>query len=71
MYIVDGEKFIRAETRNRDAENFSESVGLMVYSNRKTSVDSFKSIFELLWNESTSNEELREATTKCKKNLSI
>jgi signal transduction histidine kinase len=58
MYIVDGEKFIRAELRNPSAEKFSESVGFMVYSNRKTSVESFKSIFELLWNERTLNEEL-------------
>ncbi|MFY9565966.1 MAG: HAMP domain-containing sensor histidine kinase [Nitrososphaeraceae archaeon] len=71
MYIVDGEKFIRAELRNRDAENFSESVGLMVYSNRKTSVDSFKSIFELLWNESTSNEELRKAHEMQKEFINI
>ncbi len=71
MYIVDGEKFIRAELRNRDAENFSESVGLMVYSNRKTSVDSFKSIFELLWNERTSNEELRKAQEMQKEFINI
>ena len=71
MYIVDDEKFIRAELRNRDAENFSESVGLMVYSNRKTSVDSFKSIFELLWNESTSNEELRKAHEMQKEFINI
>jgi signal transduction histidine kinase len=61
MYIGDGEKFIRAELRNPNAEKFSESVGFMVYSNRKTSVDSFKSIFELLWNERTLNEELKKA----------
>jgi signal transduction histidine kinase len=71
MYIVDGEKFIRAELRNRDAENFSESVGLMVYSNRKTSVDSFKSIFELLWNERTSNEELRKSQEMQKEFINI
>jgi two-component system, OmpR family, sensor histidine kinase VicK len=58
MYIADDEKFIRAELRNPNAEKFSESVGFMVYSNRKTSVESFKSIFELLWNERTLNEEL-------------
>jgi two-component system, OmpR family, sensor histidine kinase VicK len=61
LYIVDGEKFIKAELRNPNAEKFSESVGFMVYSNRKTSVDSFKSIFELLWNERTLNEELEKA----------
>jgi two-component system, OmpR family, sensor histidine kinase VicK len=61
MYIADGEKFIIAELKNPDAEVLTESIGFMVYSNRKTSVDSFKSIFELLWNERTSNEELKKA----------
>ena len=61
MYVADGEKFIIAELRNPDAEVLTESIGFMVYSNRKTSVDSFKSIFELLWNERTINEELKKA----------
>jgi two-component system, OmpR family, sensor histidine kinase VicK len=71
MYIADGEKFIRAELRNPNAEKFSESVGFMVYSNRKTSVDSFKSIFELLWNERTLNEELKKAYKMQKEFINI
>jgi two-component system, OmpR family, sensor histidine kinase VicK len=71
MYIGDGEKFIRAELRNPNAERFSESVGFMVYSNRKTSVDSFKSIFELLWNERTLNEELKKAYKMQKEFINI
>jgi two-component system sensor histidine kinase VicK len=71
MYIVDGEKFIRAELRNPAAERFSESVGFMVYSNRKTSVDSFRSIFELLWNERAANEELRKAHEMQKEFINI
>ena len=71
MYIADGEKFIRAELRNPNAEELSESVGFMVYSNRKTSVDSFKSIFELLWNERTLNEELKKAYRMQKEFINI
>ncbi|MGA7543450.1 MAG: HAMP domain-containing sensor histidine kinase [Nitrososphaeraceae archaeon] len=71
MYIGDGEKFIRAELKNPNAERFSESVGFMVYSNRKTSVDSFKSIFELLWNERTLNEELKKAYKMQKEFINI
>jgi two-component system sensor histidine kinase VicK len=71
MYIADGEKFIRAELRNPDAEEFSESIGFMVHSNRKTSVDSFKSIFELLWNERTLNEELKKAYKMQKEFINI
>jgi hypothetical protein len=35
MYIMDGEKFFRAELRQSMADKFSEAVGLVVYSNRK------------------------------------
>jgi hypothetical protein len=45
MYIVDGEKFFRAELKEPMADKFSEAAGLVIYSNRKTTVDSFKSVF--------------------------
>jgi hypothetical protein len=61
MYIVDGERFLRAELKEPKAENFSEAIGRAVYSNSKRSAESFKSIFELLWNERTLNEELKRA----------
>ncbi|HET6799390.1 MAG TPA: hypothetical protein VFH25_02400, partial [Nitrososphaeraceae archaeon] len=44
MYIVDGEKFFRAELKEPMADKFSEAAGLVIYSNRKTTVDSFKSV---------------------------
>ena len=59
MYIVDSEKFFRAELKEPNAETLSESIGFTFYSNSKLSVDSYKSIFELLWNEHMLNEELR------------
>jgi signal transduction histidine kinase len=58
---MDGEKFLRAEVKEPQAETFSEAIGFCVYSNSKLSVDSFRSIFELLWNERTLNEELKRA----------
>jgi two-component system, OmpR family, sensor histidine kinase VicK len=61
MYIVDGEKFIRAELKEPNAEKFSESIGFAVYSNSRRSVESFRSVFDLLWNERMLNEELRRA----------
>ena len=61
MYIVDGEKFIRAELKDPNAEKFSESIGFAVYSNSRRSVESFRSVFDLLWNERMLNEELRRA----------
>jgi two-component system sensor histidine kinase VicK len=71
MYIVDGEEFIRTELKNPDAEKFSESVGFMIYSNRTTTVESFKSIFELLWNEHTMTEELKKAYRMQKEFINI
>jgi two-component system, OmpR family, sensor histidine kinase VicK len=59
MYIVDGHAF-RAELKEPEADNFSEAIGFSVYSNRKNTVDFFKSVFELLWNERKLNEELKK-----------
>jgi two-component system, OmpR family, sensor histidine kinase VicK len=59
MYIADNKKFLRAELKVPNADNISESVGFATYSNSKLSVESFKSVFELLWNERMVNEELK------------
>src|ERR1051325_5219928 len=56
-----GEQFIRAELKEPNAEKFSESIGFAVYSNSRRSVESFRSVFDLLWNERMLNEELRRA----------
>ena len=59
MYIIDGEKLLRVEMKDASAETFMEAIGFAVYSNRKNTVQSFKSVFELLWNERILNEELK------------
>jgi signal transduction histidine kinase len=41
------------------AEQFSEAIGFVIYSNSKHNINSFKSFFELLWNQHALNEELR------------
>ena len=61
MIIVDGERVLRAELREPLETEFSNAIGFTIYSNSKPSVDSFKSTFELLWNERTLNEELKRA----------
>jgi signal transduction histidine kinase len=71
MYIVDGERFLRAELKEPKAENFSEAIGRAVYSNSKRSAESFKSIFELLWNERTLNEELKRADKMQKEFINV
>ena len=71
MYIMDGEKFLRAEVKEPQAETFSDAIGFAVYSNSKISVDSFRSVFELLWNEHTLNEELKRADKMQKQFINI
>ncbi|HET9357616.1 MAG TPA: HAMP domain-containing sensor histidine kinase [Nitrososphaeraceae archaeon] len=71
MYIVDSERFLRAELKQPEAEMFSEAIGLVVYSNRRITVDSFKSIFELLWNERTLVEELKRTDSMQKEFINI
>lgn len=61
MFIVDGHKFFKAELRDPNAEELSEAIGFTIYSNSIRSVDSFKSIFDLLWSERLLNEELKRA----------
>ncbi|MFL6470436.1 MAG: ATP-binding protein [Nitrososphaeraceae archaeon] len=59
ILIADGERFLQAEVKNPMAEQFSEAIGFAIYSNSIYNVKSFKSFFELLWNEHALNEELR------------
>src|ERR671918_894081 len=71
MYIIDSEKFLRAELKSPRAEQFSDAIGLVVYSNRRTTVDSFESVFELLWNERVLVEELKKADRMQKEFIGI
>ena len=59
MIIVDNTKFLKAELREPEAEQFSEAIILSFYSNSKPSVESYKLFFELLWNERTTNEQFK------------
>ncbi|MFL6377554.1 MAG: ATP-binding protein [Nitrososphaeraceae archaeon] len=71
IYIVDSQRFLRVELRVAEAEIFSEAIGLAFYSNSRRSAESFKSIFELLWNERALNEELRRADKMQKEFINI
>jgi signal transduction histidine kinase len=71
MYIIDRKWFLRAELKKPGAENFMEAIGLVVYSNRKITVESFESIFQLLWNERTLINELKKTDLMQKEFISI
>jgi two-component system, OmpR family, sensor histidine kinase VicK len=61
LFIVDSAKFIRFELREPKAEEFSEAIGFVEYSNSKVGVYSARSFFELLWNEHVQYEKLKQA----------
>ena len=61
MFIVDSIKFLKAELKDPDAQDFSQAIGFSIYSNSRKSVESFKSIFELLWEQTELSEKLRKA----------
>ena len=60
LLIVDRAKLMRFELKEPKAEEFSEAIGFVIYSNSKASVESSKSFFELLWNERIQQEKLKE-----------
>jgi signal transduction histidine kinase len=61
LLVVDNKKFLRFELEKPKAENFSEAIAFVVYSNSKVSIDSSRSFFELIWNERLQYEKLQEA----------
>ncbi|HEY9490779.1 MAG TPA: HAMP domain-containing sensor histidine kinase, partial [Nitrososphaeraceae archaeon] len=71
MFIVDSTRFLRAELKEPKAEEFSKAIGFTVYSNSRRSIDSFKSVFELLWNERILNEELKRADIMQKEFINV
>jgi signal transduction histidine kinase len=60
LLVVDRTKFMRFELKEPKAEEFSEAIGFVIFSNNKASVESSKSFFELLWNERIQQEKLKE-----------
>ena len=60
LLVVDRAKFMRFELKEPKAEEFSEAIGFVIFSNNKASVESSKSFFELLWNEQIQQEKLKE-----------
>ena len=60
LFVVDSARFLRFELKEPTAEEFSDAIGFIVYSNSKISVNSCKSFFELLWNEHIQYERIKE-----------
>ena len=60
LFVVDSAKLLRFELKDPKAEEFSEAIGFTVYSKSKVSVNSSKSLFELIWSEHIQYERLQE-----------
>jgi signal transduction histidine kinase len=60
LFLVDRKKLMRFELKEPKAEEFSEAIEFVIFSNNKASVESSKSFFELLWNERIQQEKLKE-----------
>jgi signal transduction histidine kinase len=60
LFIADRAKLMRFELKEPKAEQFSEAIGFVIFSNNKVSVESSKSFFELIWNERIQQEKLKE-----------
>jgi signal transduction histidine kinase len=60
LFVADRAKLMRFELKEPKAEEFSEAIGFIIYSNSKASIESSKSFFELLWNERIQQEKLKE-----------
>ena len=62
---------LEPELKHPKAEKFPDAIGFSVYSNRRNTVDFFKSVFELLWNERQLNEELIKADKMQKEFINV
>jgi len=75
IFIADGIKFSRTElgesTNNGANIQSSQAARFTVYSNSKPTVELFRSIFGLLWNERTLNEQLRSTDNMQKDFINI
>ena len=60
LFVVDRANLMRFELKEPKAEDFSEAIGFVIFSNNKASVDSAKSFFELLWNEGIQQEKQKD-----------
>jgi two-component system, OmpR family, sensor histidine kinase VicK len=51
LLIVDNEKLFQAEVKEPKAGQFTAAIGFAIYSNSRHNINSFKSFYELLWNQ--------------------
>jgi hypothetical protein len=60
FFIADNEKYFSGAWHSLEAENISEAIGFGLYSNSRSSIDSFRSFFELIWNKPVTEQSLTD-----------
>ena len=58
MFIVDNKRYFRAEDKDPEASEVADAISVMIYSNNVNGVKSFKSLFEILWQQMEMYEKL-------------
>ncbi|MDQ3837603.1 MAG: hypothetical protein M3270_11840, partial [Thermoproteota archaeon] len=49
MFIVDNKRYFRSEEKDAEASEAADAISVMIYSNNISGVESFRSLFEILW----------------------
>jgi signal transduction histidine kinase len=58
MFIADNKRYFRAEDKDPQASEAADAISVMIYSNNTSGVKSFRSLFEILWQQLEMYEEL-------------
>jgi two-component system, OmpR family, sensor histidine kinase VicK len=61
IFIVNDDTLFRVELRDLEADTFSNAFGFALYSNSKPTVNTFRSLFELVWHSYETSEKLLQA----------
>ena len=59
MFIVDNKRYFRSEDKDPEASEVADAISVMIYSNNVNGVKSFRSLFEILWQQLEMYENLR------------
>lgn len=71
MFIVDNKRYFRAEEKDPDASEAADAISVMIYSNNISGVESFRSLFEILWQQLEMYEKLNAQYTMQREFINI
>jgi two-component system, OmpR family, sensor histidine kinase VicK len=71
MFIVDNKRYFRAEVKDPQASKAADAISVMIYSNNINGVKSFRSLFEILWQQLEMYEKLNAHYTMQREFINI